>query len=43
MISGVSKVVVAVDDQERAKQFWATRIGFELHRDKSYALGRWDR
>jgi lactoylglutathione lyase len=41
MISGVSKVVVAVDDQERAKQFWTTRIGFELHRDESYGEERW--
>jgi lactoylglutathione lyase len=41
MISGVSKVVVAVDDQERAKQFWTTHIGFELHRDESYGEERW--
>jgi catechol 2,3-dioxygenase-like lactoylglutathione lyase family enzyme len=41
MISGVSKVVVAVDDQERAKQFWMTRIGFELHRDESYGQEGW--
>jgi predicted enzyme related to lactoylglutathione lyase len=41
MISGVSKVVVPVDDQERAKQFWTTRIGFELHRDESYGEERW--
>jgi hypothetical protein len=36
MISGVSKVVVPVDDQKRAKEFWTTRMGFELRRDESY-------
>lgn len=41
MISGVSKVVVPVDDQERAKQFWTHRMGFELGRDLSYGDGRW--
>jgi lactoylglutathione lyase len=41
MISGVSKVVVPVDDQERGKQFWTTRIGFELRHDESYGDERW--
>lgn len=41
MISGVSKVVVPVDDQERAKEFWTTRMGFELRRDESYGDERW--
>jgi predicted enzyme related to lactoylglutathione lyase len=41
MITGVSKVVIPVDDQERAKQFWTTRIGFELRRDESYGEERW--
>jgi catechol 2,3-dioxygenase-like lactoylglutathione lyase family enzyme len=41
MIPGVSKVVVPVDDQERAKEFWTTRVGFELHRDESYGHERW--
>jgi catechol-2,3-dioxygenase len=41
MISAVSKVVVAVDDQKRAKQFWTTRIGFDPHRDESYGQERW--
>src|SRR5215207_6549890 len=36
MISTVSKVVVPVDDQERAKEFWVDRLGFELRRDESY-------
>jgi predicted enzyme related to lactoylglutathione lyase len=30
-----------VDDQERAKQFWTVRIGFELRRDESYGDERW--
>jgi predicted enzyme related to lactoylglutathione lyase len=41
MISGVSKVVLPVDDQERAKEFWTTRMGFELRRDESYGEERW--
>jgi predicted enzyme related to lactoylglutathione lyase len=41
MITGVSKVVIPVDDQERAMQFWATRIGFELRRDESCGDERW--
>jgi predicted enzyme related to lactoylglutathione lyase len=41
MISGISKVVVPVDDQERAKEFWTTRLGFELRRDESYGDERW--
>src|SRR5215211_5499809 len=41
MISGVSKVVLPVDDQERAKEFWTTRMGFELRRDESYGDERW--
>jgi lactoylglutathione lyase len=41
VISGVSKVVVPVDDQERAKDFWTTLIGFELRRDESYGDERW--
>lgn len=41
MISGIGKVVVPVDDQERAKQFWTTRMGCELRRDESYGDERW--
>jgi len=41
MITGVSKVVVPVDDQERAKEFWTTRLGFELRRDETYGDERW--
>ena len=41
MITGVSKVIVPVDDQDRAQQFWTTRMGFELWRDESYGDERW--
>ena len=41
IISGISKVVVPVDDQERAKRFWTTLMGFELRRDESYGDERW--
>jgi lactoylglutathione lyase len=42
MIQGVSKVVVSVADQERAKQFWTQRIGFAVTVDEPYGdHGRW--
>jgi hypothetical protein len=36
MIRGASKIIVPVDDQERAKEFWTARVGFELRRDETY-------
>jgi lactoylglutathione lyase len=36
MIQGVSKVVVPVDDQERAKRFWTERMGFTVAVDEPY-------
>lgn len=41
MISAVSKVVVPVGDQERAKRFWTERIGFSTVRDDRYGDERW--
>jgi predicted enzyme related to lactoylglutathione lyase len=41
VISGVNKVVVPVDDQARALEFWTERVGFELERDESYGDERW--
>ena len=41
MITGVGKVVVPVDDQERAKEFWISRVGFEERSDESYGDERW--
>lgn len=41
MISGISKIVVPVDDQARAKDFWTTRLGFEVVTDETYGDERW--
>lgn len=42
MIRGVSKVVVPVADQERAKQFWTQQMGFTAGVDEPYGdQGRW--
>jgi lactoylglutathione lyase len=41
MIEGVSKVVIEVDDQARALEFWTGTLGFELHRDIAYGEERW--
>jgi lactoylglutathione lyase len=41
VITGVSKVVVPVDDQETAKQFWTDTMGFELVTDQTYGAERW--
>jgi lactoylglutathione lyase len=42
MITGVRKIVVPVDDQERAKTFWTTCLGFSVVQDASYGDGdRW--
>ena len=41
MISGVSKVVIDVGDQERAKTFWTETMGFDLAQDSPYGEQRW--
>jgi lactoylglutathione lyase len=41
MISGVHKVVVPVDDQAKAKDFWTGKIGFTATRDETYGDERW--
>jgi predicted enzyme related to lactoylglutathione lyase len=41
MVSGVSKVVLDVDDQERAKDFWTSTMEFEVVRDVPYGQERW--
>jgi predicted enzyme related to lactoylglutathione lyase len=41
MISGVSKVVIDVEDQERAKAFWTEAMGFEVAQDAQYGEERW--
>jgi lactoylglutathione lyase len=37
----VSKVVIEVEDQERAKQFSTEAMGFELVQDAPYGEERW--
>src|SRR4030095_15070543 len=41
VITGVSKVVIEVDDQARALAFWTETLGFELHADTTYGEERW--
>ena len=41
MVEGVSKVVIEVEDQGRALQFWTDAMGFELVRDSTYGEERW--
>lgn len=41
MISGVSKVVVPVDDQEKALRFWTDTMGFAVVTDETYGPERW--
>jgi lactoylglutathione lyase len=41
VIEGVSKVVIEVKDQVRAREFWTERLGFELHQDTPYGEERW--
>jgi predicted enzyme related to lactoylglutathione lyase len=41
MIRAVEKVIVPVDDQEEAKQFWTQCIGFAVVQDAAYGNERW--
>ena len=41
MITGVRKVIVPVEDQQAALDFWTTSMGFELVRDDTYGDERW--
>lgn len=41
MIKAVGKVVVPVDDQEAAKDFWTKCAGFTTTRDEHYGDERW--
>jgi predicted enzyme related to lactoylglutathione lyase len=40
-ISGVGKVVIDVEDQDRARTFWVEKMGFDVARDASYGGERW--
>ena len=41
MISGISKVVLDVQDQDRAKHFWTSCMGFHVVQDVPYGDERW--
>ncbi len=41
MIEGVSKLVIEVEDQDRALEFWTETLGFELVQDAPYGEERW--
>jgi lactoylglutathione lyase len=41
MIKGIHQVVIDVDDQDRALDFWTNKIGFELAQDAPYGDERW--
>jgi predicted enzyme related to lactoylglutathione lyase len=41
VIKGVQKLVVEVEDQDRALRFWRDAIGFEVAEDVSYGEERW--
>ena len=39
MIEGVNQVLLEVEDQDRALEFWTESIGFELAQDARYGEG----
>ena len=41
MIEGVQKLVVEVEDQDRALRFWTKALDFELEQDVRYGRDRW--
>jgi lactoylglutathione lyase len=42
VIRGVHQVVLYVEDQQRAKEFWTSKMGFEVVQDAAYGEGqRW--
>jgi predicted enzyme related to lactoylglutathione lyase len=41
VIEGVSKLVLEVEDQDRALKFWTETMGFELVQDAPYGDERW--
>jgi predicted enzyme related to lactoylglutathione lyase len=41
MITGVGKVVLYVEDQQIARQFWTEVMDFELAQDTEYGEERW--
>ena len=41
MISSITQVVVEVDDQDHAREFWTDVLGFELATDETFGDERW--
>jgi predicted enzyme related to lactoylglutathione lyase len=41
MISGIHQVVLEVEDQDRALDYWTKTMNFELIRDEPYGDERW--
>lgn len=41
MIQGIDRVLIEVEDQDRAKEFWTQKVGFELEFDETFAGERW--
>lgn len=41
MIRGVAKIVVPVDDEVAARQFWTEEMGFAVALDQTYGDERW--
>lgn len=41
MITGVQKVIVPVEDQQKAMLFWTETMGFEVVTDATYGPERW--
>jgi lactoylglutathione lyase len=41
VVEGVSKVVIEVEDQDRALAFWTETLGFELHQGTPHGEERW--
>jgi predicted enzyme related to lactoylglutathione lyase len=41
VIEGVQKLVVEVEDQDRALRFWTKALDFELAQDVRYGRDRW--
>jgi predicted enzyme related to lactoylglutathione lyase len=41
VITNVSKIMVPVEDQQAALEFWTTTMGFAVARDETYGDERW--
>jgi lactoylglutathione lyase len=40
MITGVRKIIIPVENEERSREFWTSRLGFEVTLDERYGEGR---